>query len=94
VTTPVDAPSLLSVYQALGSGELGLQTPRGRAALGLALLALGMGGGQPLPPLGSTVTSETGAPAAHGVELVMHTEFLRKCSMLRDHDDGVRRSRA
>jgi hypothetical protein len=45
VTTPADAPTLLSVYQALGSGELGLQTARGRAAMGLALLALGMGGG-------------------------------------------------
>jgi aminoglycoside phosphotransferase (APT) family kinase protein len=39
--TLADAPSLGDVYAAMRSGDLELQSPRGRASLGLALLALG-----------------------------------------------------
>jgi hypothetical protein len=39
-----DAPRLDAVYARLGTGELELQSPLGRATLGLALLALGVRG--------------------------------------------------
>jgi len=41
--TLADAPSLLDCYQAMRAGELDLQSPRGQASMGLALLALGVG---------------------------------------------------
>ena len=37
-----DAPSLGACYEAMRAGELDLQSPRGRASMGLALLALGV----------------------------------------------------
>jgi aminoglycoside phosphotransferase (APT) family kinase protein len=37
-----DAPSLEEVYRALRTGEYGLESPRGLASMGLALLALGV----------------------------------------------------
>jgi aminoglycoside phosphotransferase (APT) family kinase protein len=40
--TRADAPSLGAVYAAMGAGELDLQSARGRAAMGLALLAAGL----------------------------------------------------
>jgi aminoglycoside phosphotransferase (APT) family kinase protein len=39
--TRADAPTLAAVYAEMGAGTLDLQAPRGRAALGLALLRLG-----------------------------------------------------
>jgi aminoglycoside phosphotransferase (APT) family kinase protein len=40
--TLADAPSLGDCYAAMRSGALDVQTPRGRASMGLALLALGL----------------------------------------------------
>jgi hypothetical protein len=39
-----DAPSLGDCYAAMGAGELALQSARGRASMGLALLAQGVAG--------------------------------------------------
>ena len=40
--TQADAPSLGACYEAMRAGELDLQSPRGRASMGLALLAEGV----------------------------------------------------
>jgi aminoglycoside phosphotransferase (APT) family kinase protein len=40
--TREDAPTLLQCYEGLRSGELELQSPRGQASMGLAMLALGV----------------------------------------------------
>lgn len=42
--TLADAPSLGRCFAAMRTGELDMQTPQGRASMGLALLAQGMAG--------------------------------------------------